>query len=310
MCGENHADDGGTFPCRSIQHCQSPPILTSNCGEGSFSSDVPPLFHDPAWQCPVGDVCRKYFPREKQCALKGCDEKFKPSCHLMIFCGEECYHNSLLPETWEAVCETYQHTQSREKAKIRKKKYRGTKKGKEQRQRESAARYAKQIATRTSVKQPEDVIHPKPELGVSHSEKPHDVETHTTFPAPSDVALEGKSAKLDATEKASTPTTPSDNELRLAKHRAILKILFSDEPEPASISSAETITVPAGVIPRCCKALGCNEVVVPRSMNTEKRFCSRDCMNAFRNTFQNLKEAWKATRCPLLKLLVILFKQL
>ena len=296
-----------------------PPILTSNCDAGAASPNIPPLFHIIEWQCPVGNVCRQYNPRERECALKGCTEKFNPCCHLMIFCSEECYHHSGLQEPWEAICETSDLSPKQLQAKIRKERYRATKKGKEQRQRESAKRYAKQKETRDSAKQPEDVVIPDqwdaPTTEKSCVAEPLMPPTPSCEPAIPEhpVSSDGKTHEPETAREVVPPPTltiPSENELRQVKHRAILKSLFSGEPEPATVSPEEAIAIPVGVTPCYCKALGCNVVVFPRSPNTEKRFCSRDCMNSFRNTIQNLREAWKATRCPFLKLLLMLFKQL
>ena len=268
-------------------------------------------------------LCQDYQPRVKECALKGCTKKFKSRCHLTIFCSEECYNHSGLKEPWEAICETSDLSPKQLQAKIRKKRYRATQKGKEQRRRESAKRYAKQLAARASAKQPEDVATPDQGLDGPTTEESCVAEPlmpPTPFRKPAipepPVSPVGKTPEPEtAREIAPPPTvlpetmTPKD-ELRQAKHRAVLKTLFSGELEPAIISPEEVIALPVGVTPRCCKALGCDVTVVPRSMNTEKRFCSRDCMNSFRNTIQNLREARKATRCPLLKLLLLLFKQL
>jgi len=228
----------------------------------------------------------------------------------MIFCSEECYDHSGLKELWEAICAISRLSPKRLQARNRKKKYLKTEKGKEQHRQESRRYYDRKKAASALTKQLEDTGCPKLEADAFPSEKsdtPTPLKAIISEPV---VVPEGK--MLEPTERVPTPARaiPSENELRQAKHCAILKVLFFGEPEPATISSEETIAVPVGVFPRICKALGCNEVVIPRSAKTEKRFCSRDCMNAFRNTFQNLKEAWKATRCPFLKLLGTLFKQL
>jgi hypothetical protein len=228
----------------------------------------------------------------------------------MIFCSEECCRQSSLPEKWEAVCETYQHTQSWEKALIRKQRYRNSPQGIAQRRREYVTRCTKQTAARDLAKQHEDAVHPKPEADASPPEKP-DADALLDAIISEPVVMPEVTPDTTETVSPLSPAMPAVSELRQAKHLAILKILFSGKPEPATISSSEgSITVPAGVVPGFCKALGCNEVVVPRSTKTEKRFCSGICSNAFRNTLQNIKEAWSATRCRFLKLLVILFRHL
>jgi len=236
----------------------------------------------------------------------------------MIFCNEGCYDLSMIKEKWEAICDETSRLSPQELLKkIRRKKYRDSKKGMEQHRQGSRRDYARKTAAGPSAKQQAEAVQPKPD--VSSPEKPDEVDTRITPAVLPEIVIseqpvvpEVNPPKPEATENVSppAPAMSAENKLRQAKHRAILKVLFSGDPEPAVVSSEEAMAVPAGVVPRYCKALGCNEVVVPRSTNTEKRFCSRDCMNAFRNTLQNLKEAWKATRCPFLKLLVILLQQL
>jgi len=203
----------------------------------------------------------------------------------MIFCSRKCYDKSRLRENWDALinfCRNHRNRQnlvSKFLENLRKENYRRRPSGQAQRAREYATRYAKEKERDRQAAEPEVVVIPEPEIPV--------------------------------VKKQPVVISPEEQILR-RKHRETLNRLMFGTPEIKTppCDSDEIISVPAGVVPRYCKALGCNEVVVPRSQNTEKRFCSRDCMNAFRNTLQNLKEAWKATRCPFLKLLIILLQQL
>jgi hypothetical protein len=227
----------------------------------------------------------------------------------MIFCREECYRQSSLPEKWEAVCAISRFSPKQLLTRIRKKKYRASEKGREQHRQESKRHYAKKKAARILAKHQEDAVHPNPETATSPPEK-SDADALLDAIISEPVVMPAVTPDTTETVSLSPLVIPAVNALRQTKHRAILKILFSGQPEPAILSSEEAIAVPAGVIPGVCKALGCNAVVVPRSTKTEKRFCSKICRNALRNTFQNLKEAWRATRCRFLKLLGMLFKQL
>ena len=247
----------------------------------------------------------------------------------MIFCCKECCPLPLLKK-WEALCKAYFLSPGKLSAKLRKEIYRQTDKGKLQRKRESKKHYNKRKATKAKAKvqASEDRILPDPRLE-EVSEKPLEADTLVS-PVPANEVTMSEQPELtkevSAPEQAVSPGTPEaekssaiaspspavppKTESPSAKYRTILKNLFSGKPEQAVLSPEEAVSTPPGVIPCVCKRPGCDAVVIPRSVETEKRFCSHICMNAFRNTFQTLKEAWKATRCSFLKLLITLFKLL
>ena len=245
----------------------------------------------------------------------------------MLFCSEECYRQSSLPEKWEALCETHIRSPGKLSAKRCKEKYRQTDKGKAQRQRESLKRYGKQKATKAELKTlSQQPVLPDQDSKEFVSEKPSEMDTFVSpvpvsevhsvteqSTPPCEVFMPTPSVSVEPATTLvgiSQPPISQTDELRRIQRNTILKTLFSGKPERAILSPEEVLPTPPGVIPCVCKRPGCDTIVIPRSVKTEKRFCSRLCMNTFRNAFQTLKEAWKATRCAFLKLLVTLFKLL
>jgi len=241
----------------------------------------------------------------------------------MIFCSEECYKASGLALPWEAIVESWHCSPGRLLARIRKIRYRKTPQGKAQRKRESRKRYAKQKEMRQKreeesqsseiaaisdpgltlpANEPDDlavVVVPPTQaisqvVGYKVEEESQSSETAAmsapglTLPAdePDDVAV-----VIVPPAQAISPET----ELRQAEYQAVLKQLFSAFP---------------GVIPRSCKRPGCEILVIPRSPNVEKRFCSKACMNTLRTTIQNLREALRVTQCPMIRLLRTLLRLL
>lgn len=286
------------------------------CAEGTSRPNVPPLFFDAACHRPPGALCEKAPARKKGCLLKLCDVVFNPVCYLMIFCSRECYEKSGIKPYWEALWNTYGSHRNRKSASraLRKRKFRETDNGKEQHRRESKRRYHKKKNA-----EPLSITIQSTALPDSPSASP----VASVVPAPVSTPAPEKIDVLPILSLSSPAVTEPDTELpslngeatevNRKRDREILHTLFSGKARreimtPTDADEAIPTTIEAA--PRCCKRPGCDEVVRPRSLKTEKEFCSRSCVTAIRNILQTLREAFKTIRCPCIRLLILLFERL
>ena len=262
------------------------------CDESTSRSTVPVLYFDSSCHSPPESPCQKNRPRERTCANKGCGKKFRPPCYLMIFCSRERYENSGIREPWESLCLKYPINEfKRLRRKLRKKKYLQTDKGKIQHRTSCQKSYHKKKAAKLSVSP--------------------DGSNQTSIPiSPSvmeetEIALALPPPPVESSQQESVSTVET-------RHQNILNILFSGKTQTENImlDLDDAIAVPVGVVPRCCKRPGCAEIVISRSPEISKKFCSKGCVDAIRNTLQTLRAAFKATRCHFTRLLILLLKVL